>query len=122
MQLYREKSTIWDLFANADIHSIIAPFGLSIPYKQFEFKNKCKLICRTNTPKKCNKQNVEIRATPLMHVKLAIGTKGVLFGSFNFSRKSKSKELVAYFDQPSEIFEFQNLFNYWWDKAMPVKP
>jgi phosphatidylserine/phosphatidylglycerophosphate/cardiolipin synthase-like enzyme len=122
MQLYREKKAIWKLFTKSKIHSIIAPFGIIVPYKNFQFRKKCRIICMPWRAKHCNNKNTEIRTMSAIHAKIAIGQKGVIFGSFNFSTKSKRIELIAYFDQTDEILKFQNKFDYWWAKATPVKP
>jgi len=121
MKFYKEKSKIWELFTQANIHSLIAPFGFEIPYRQFDFKTKCRIICQPNFIERCKKYNAEIKTMPKLHTKLAIGYNGTLFGSFNFTT-SHQKELVAFFDSPQEIEEALCEFDYWWAKATPVKP
>jgi phosphatidylserine/phosphatidylglycerophosphate/cardiolipin synthase-like enzyme len=122
MQLYREKNAMWKLFTKSKIHSIIAPFGITVPYKNFEFRKKCRIICMPWRVKHCNTKNTEIKTMRTIHAKMAIGQKGVIFGSFNFSSKSKRIELIAFFDKPEEILKFQDKFNYWWNLSKPVKP
>lgn len=122
MKFYKNHSTIWNLFATANIHSIIAPYGFSMPYPKFEFTKTCRIISLPECWQRCNKQNVEIRTLHDIHAKMAIGYNGVLFGSFNFSKTNTNKELIAYFDSPQEIEESLCEFDYWWNLATPVKP
>jgi len=116
MEFYRQKSKIWDLFVEANIHSMIAPFGFSIPYTKFDFRTKCRLICQPEHTEKNEAYNIEIRTSPRLHAKLAIGFNGILFGSFNFS-DSKLKEIVAFSNKPKDIEDALSEFDYWWENA-----
>ena len=60
MEFYRQKSKIWDLFEKANIHSLIAPFGFSTPYKDYNFQTKCRLICQPEYAEK-NKDVILLR-------------------------------------------------------------
>lgn len=116
MEFYREKSKIWELFTNANIHSLIAPFGFDTPYNDFNFQYKCRIIVR---PKEeylttTKKYNCEIKTLPRIHVKLAIGLNAILFGSFNFT-KSKQQEIVCYSEKASDIEDALDEFDYWWE-------
>jgi len=114
MGFYRKKSKIWELFTKADIHSLIAPFGFSTPYHNFDFSTTCKLICQPKYLYKSKDYNVEVHTNPRIHAKLAVGFKGMLIGSFNFSN-TKQKELVWFSNKPKDIEDALCEFDYWWD-------
>ena len=120
MEFYRQKSKIWELFEKANIHSLIAPFGFSTPYKDYNFQTKCRLICQPEHAEKNKDFNTEIRISPRMHAKLAIGFNGVLFGSFNFSN-SKQKEIIVFSNNPKDIEDALSEFDFWWAGAKAME-
>ena len=106
MKFYKTKTEIWTRFDQAVIHSLITPFGFSIPYNNWNFEHQARIITlpKKEYISKTLKYNCEIRTIPKIHAKLAVGLYGVLFGSFNFS-KTKQKELVAYSERKEDIEE-----------------
>lgn len=122
MQFYRKKSIIWNLFEKANIHSIIAPFGLYVPLQNFDFNPAARIIVKQKNKyiEQTKKYSCSIKTLPKIHVKLAIGTNAVLFGSFNFTN-SKQQELVCYSEKPDAIEDALDEFDYWWEIANPIK-
>ncbi len=118
MKFYRTKTDIWNHFDKALIHSVIAPFGFSMPYNNWKFDSEARIITQPDQEyvTKTLQYNCKVKTIPRVHAKLAVGLYGVLFGSFNFTN-SKQKELVAYSEKPEDIEDALNEFERWWENA-----
>jgi hypothetical protein len=102
---------------------LVAPFGFFWEI----ISNEKMLVITTKKYIDCfNPKNFEIKTYENCHAKLAIGTEGAMFGSWNWSltheTSSKHAELVVFVSPDEPLFSELNLFfAILWTKAHKVQ-
>ena len=111
-------------FEYIDVFYLTAPFGI---YKSFVPKQEVKTI--TTCSKKWDGLNCEafkqtlfkIKINNQIHIKLAIGNLGALYGSWNFCEPN-NQELVLFCEPREPIYEkLKTFFEKRWDKSGEVE-
>ena len=109
-----------------EAHSMIVPYPTRLID---DLSAKIRIITTPENAYKLN-GNCEKRTLESLHAKIAIGKKGALFGSWNFSKSnykfqespSRRIEGVIKIDFCEPLFkELEAYFNGWWSMARPVK-
>jgi len=98
-------------------YCLVAPFGIHWdhipPWKTLVITSKKYVDCFSH-------KNYEIRTYENCHAKLAVGSNGILFGSWNLNWPSKHREIVVFVKPGTTTYErLQDWFDETWKTAHP---
>lgn len=106
-------------FISIEPFALVAPFGL---YWEFEPKQKTRVITCEGNEECFENPFYETRINNNVHAKLAVGSRGAIFGSWNWSllhpKATKHRELVLFVEPQESLYkQLLNWFERRWFKS-----